>query len=272
LLTCHRMTKQQGPILACALVLACGGHLGDGNGGEGDASSDGAAGYGGGIASSGDTVPGQDATVAASVAGTVDAEEAGGGAAGPPFDAGPEGVCDRPLAPGDLLIDELMIESVAGTGDHGEWLEVESTLDCAIDLLGLHGECPRGAKAATFDVTDDLWLPARGTFVVGDSSDPAINHYLPGAVVAWSGNLGDVLRNKGTTVTLRVLDVVIETLTYPAVSLTVGASLSFPADCDPGTRSDWALWQTSNASWFPGFLGTPNAPNVDVTCPASGDP
>jgi hypothetical protein len=67
-------------------------------------------------------------------------------------------------------------------------------------------------------------------------------------------------------------DVVIDTLTYPAVSLTVGASLSFPSDCDPGARSDWTLWQTSTASWFPGFLGTPNAPNIDVTCPTNGDP
>jgi hypothetical protein len=201
-----------------------------------------------------------------------DAQDPGDAAAAPPFDAGQEGVCERSLAPGDLLIDELMIESISGTGDHGEWLEVSSTLDCAIDVVGLHGECPRGAKAATFDVTTDLWIPARGTFLVADSSDPAINHYLPGSVVAWSGHLGDILRNKGTTITLRMLDVIIDTLTYPAVPLTVGASLAFPADCDPAMRSDWTLWQASSASWFPGFLGTPNAPNVDVACPPVGDP
>src|SRR5437868_4642485 len=33
------------------------------------------------------------------------------------------GACARPLGPGDLVIDELMIASVAGAGDHGEWLE-----------------------------------------------------------------------------------------------------------------------------------------------------
>jgi hypothetical protein len=265
------MTRRPALILLCAFVLACGGHLGDPRAADGDASDDGAGGYGGGIASLGAPLPLQDATVAAGGA-SADAQDPGEAATGPPFDAGPEGVCEQPLAPGDLVIDELMIESVSGTGDHGEWLEVSSTLDCAIDLVGLHGECPRGAKAATFDITDDLWIPARGTFVVADSSDPAINHYLPGAVVSWSGHLGDVLRNKGTTVTLRMLDVVVDTLTYPALSLTVGASLAFPADCDLSTRSGWTLWQTSNASWFPGFLGTPNAPNVDVTCPPSGDP
>lgn len=189
------------------------------------------------------------------------------GPPGPPFDAGPDGVCSQPLAAGDLVIDELLIESVAGTGDHGEWLEVRSNLPCAVDLRGLHGECPRGARVATFDVADDLWVPANGTFVVADSVSPPINHDLPAPVVAWRDNLGDVLRNKGATVTLTMADVVIDSLTYPALSLTVGASLAFPADCDPSTRSDFTHWQTSIASWFPGFKGTPNAPNTDVSCP-----
>jgi len=237
--------------------------------GGGDASDEGSGGFGGDIASVDTPSAVPDATASEGADATEDPVDA---PPEPPFDAGPGGVCDRPLAPGDLSIDELMIESVSGTGDHGEWLEVASTLDCAIDLVGLHGEVPRGAKAATFDVVDDLWLPARGWFVVADSTDPPINHYLPRTVVAWSGNLGDVLRNKGTTVTLRLNDVVIDTLTYPAVALAVGASLAFPSDCDPAMRSDWALWRTSTASWFPGFLGTPNAGNVDVTCPSNGDP
>ena len=64
-----------------------------------------------------------------------------------------------------------------------------------------------------------------------------------------------------------VRDVVIDTVTYPKLSLTIGASLSFPSDCAPELRSDWTKWQTSTASWFPGFLGTPNALNTDVHCP-----
>jgi hypothetical protein len=190
---------------------------------------------------------------------------------GPPFDAGPDGVCATPLAAGDLAIDELMIESVSGAGDHGEWLEVTSTRECALNLRGLHGECPRGAKAATFDVTVDFWIPALGTFVVADSVSSAINHDLPQPVVAWRGNLGDVLRNKGGTVTLRANDLVVDTVTFPALALTVGASVAFPFDCDPATRLDFSRWETSVSSWFPGFRGTPNAPNTDISCPPSGD-
>jgi hypothetical protein len=188
-------------------------------------------------------------------------------APGPPFDAGEGGVCTGPPGSGDLVIDELMISSVAGTGDHGEWLEVASTLGCALDLRGLHGSAPSGSKVQAFDVGDDLWIPAFGTFVIADSSIAAINHDLPGALVVWAGQPGDVLRNPGSTVTLQYDDVIVDSVTYPSMTLTVGASLTFARGCPPATRGDWTRWQPSAASWFPGFRGTPNAPNDDVRCP-----
>lgn len=184
-------------------------------------------------------------------------------------DAGPDGACARPLAPGDLTIDELMIESVAGAGDYGEWIEVRSHLDCVTDIRGLHGECPRGAKVATFDMTTDVWMPARGTFVIADSSDPVINHDLPGLVIVWFGQPGDVLRNKGSTITLSLGGTLLATVTYPALPLAAGDSWAFPDDCDTSARSDFTQWKRSTASWFPGFLGTPNQPNADVACSES---
>ena len=185
----------------------------------------------------------------------------------PPFDAGDAGACAPPLAQGDLVIDELMIASVTGTGDHGEWLEVRSTRACALDIVSLHGECPTGAKVVTFDVMDDVWIPPFGTFLVADSSNPALEHDLPGALVVWNGQPGDVLRNKGTTLTLSLNGVFVDTLTYPALKLTIGASWAFPSDCAATSRMDFAYWQVSTSSWFPGFAGTPNAPNDDVHCP-----
>jgi hypothetical protein len=187
--------------------------------------------------------------------------------AGAQRDTTPDGACTQPLAPGDLQIDELMIASVAGAGDDGEWLEVTSTLDCVANLNGVHGECPRGAKVSTFDVTGDVWLPPRGAFVVADSSDPAINHALPGLVVAWFGHPGDVLRNQGSTITLSLDGTLLDTITYPSLSLAIGTSVAFPADCDASSRGDFTRWKRSTTSWFPGFLGTPNAPNTDVHCP-----
>jgi hypothetical protein len=188
-------------------------------------------------------------------------------ATGPPFDAGPDGECPDPLAQGDLAIVEILIASESGTGDHGEWLEVRSTRDCALDLRGLHGECAVGAKVITVDVATDAWLPAGGSFVIADSSDPAVNHSLPGLVLAWSGDPGDVLRNQGTTVTLFANGALIDSVTYPQLKIPLGTSLAFPSDCAPAVRGDWTRWQESSASWFPGFHGTPNAPNDDVRCP-----
>jgi hypothetical protein len=188
-------------------------------------------------------------------------------AATPAFDGGPEGACPGPLGPGDLLIDELMIESVAGAGDDGEWLEVANTADCVVNLRGLRGECPVAAKVHTFDVTEDVWIPAGGTFLVADSQDPAVNHDLPGVVLAWSDHSGDVLRNKGGTVTLLAGDVIVDSLTWPSLKLVVGASVELPDDCPGGDADDFTVWQTATTSWFPGFYGTPNAPNTDVQCP-----
>jgi hypothetical protein len=184
-----------------------------------------------------------------------------------PPDAGDDGGCTQPVGAGDLVIDELMIESVAGAGDDGEWLEVTSTAGCAVDLRGLHGECPVGAKVHTFDVVDDVWIPPGGTFIIADSEDPAVNHYLPGLVLAWSGQPGDVLRNLGGTVTLSTGDVLIVSLTWPSMKLTIGTTVELPADCPAGDADDFGEWQLATASWFPGFYGTPNAPNTDVQCP-----
>ncbi len=196
---------------------------------------------------------------------TIDAD-AEAGTNGDDDEAGPDGACTMPLAPGDLTIDELLIESVAGAGDYGEWIEIQSSRNCAADIRGLHGECPRGAKVATFDVTTDVWLPARGSFVLADSSDPAINHALPGLVIVWFGQPGDVLRNKGSTITLSLGGTLVDTVTYPALGLAPGVSWAFPSDCDPSLRGDFTKWKRSTASWFPGFLGTPNQANDDVSC------
>ena len=54
---------------------------------------------------------------------------------GPPRDAGGDGPCAQPLGPGVLVIDEMMIESVAGTGDYGQWIEIASTSACPVVWL-----------------------------------------------------------------------------------------------------------------------------------------
>jgi len=171
------------------------------------------------------------------------------------------------LGAGDLAVVEIMIASQSGSGDRGEWLEVQSTRNCSLNLKGLHFESPRGTQKDTGDVTVDTWLPANGIFVIADSSDPVLNHNLPTPIYTWDHQPADVLVNSGDTVTLTAGSVTVETFTYPTFSvLHPGVSISFPADCAWSDRSSWARWSFSVHAWSGNFLGTPNADNTDVTC------
>ena len=160
-----------------------------------------------------------------------------------------------------------MIESVVGAGDDGEWLEISNAADCALDLRGLHGDAPVGAKVHTFDIGVDAWVPAGGSFLVADSADPSINPELPGMLFTWSGTGGDILRNEGGTVTLTVGETLVTSVTWPKLKLIAGTSVELPASCSPDQATDFTVWQDAQSSWFPAFFGTPNAPNDDVVCP-----
>jgi len=261
-------------LLTCA-VGACNPALqpDDLSGSQGDDAAPDAALYwgddggGGGDDAFDATAPGWDASAPDPGDDAAVPEPSGDEGAAMPVEGGPPGACGHGLGPGDLLVDELMIESVAGAGDDGEWLEIANTAGCAVNLRGLHGECPVGSKVHTFDVTEDLWVPAGATFVIADSVDPAVNHDLPGVVLAWAGHGGDILRNLGGTVTLRSGEALVDSVTWPSLKPAVGVSVELPADCPASDGVSFDAWQPAFASWFPGFHGTPNAPNDDVSCP-----
>lgn len=183
-------------------------------------------------------------------------------------DAGPlpKTYCGSALAAGDLAIVEIMITSKSGSGDPGEWVELQNTRDCWLKLQGVAVESPRGAAAPNVaTITDDFELEPHGTFVVAGSSDPAKNHGIPGKVIAWEAT--DVLKNDGDTLTVKIGNITIDTITYPAFNnLTPGRALSFPADCAWSDRSKWERWSLTFSEFAPGFKGTPNGGNADVAC------
>jgi hypothetical protein len=187
----------------------------------------------------------------------------------PPMDSGtvaPPNACPTPLGAGDLATVELMIESQSGTGDSGEWIEIQNVHpDCAVNLNGLSVSV--ASSGATATVTSDLWLPPNGLLVVADSTDPSIDHQIPSPIVIpWSVS-ADALANPGDTVTLTAIGgATVDSLTYPAFVLYVAVSISFPADCAWSDRASWARWSYSAHVWTSGFEGTPNADNTDVTC------
>jgi hypothetical protein len=172
-----------------------------------------------------------------------------------------------PIVAGDLAVVELLIASRTGSGDDGEWLEVQNTHeDCWLKLTGVTVESPRGLAAPNIaTVTDGLELAPLGSFVVADSADPAKNGGLTGSVFAW--NATDVLKNDGDSVLVKVGATTVDTVTYPGFSnIETGRTLSFPSDCKWTDRASWDRWSLSFDTWAAGKRGTPNAANADVAC------
>jgi hypothetical protein len=182
----------------------------------------------------------------------------------------PKVFCAGALAPGDLTVAEILINSRAGSGDDGEWVEIRSTRSCWLKVQGLTIESPRGTAAPNVaTISEAFELAPKGSFVVADSADPVKNHALPGKVFAWGAT--DVLKNDGDTVALKLgATAVIDTVTYPAFSnLEPGRTLAFPSDCPANVRTDWTRWSLTfdvYAAGTPGFKGTPNGANDDIAC------
>ena len=182
------------------------------------------------------------------------------------LDAGPSGDCVGPLLLGDVKIVELMISTQSAIGDRGEWVEIQSTRSCRLNINGLTIASPRGTTATdSVTITTDTFLPPNGTFLVADSSIASLNGALPPVLFSWAAS--DVLKNTGDTVTLTAGTTMIDTLTYPSfTNLTPGRALSFPADCAWSDRASWARWSYAFRVYSGVLQGTPNADNTDVAC------
>jgi hypothetical protein len=188
--------------------------------------------------------------------------DAGGGPVNPPPNA-----CPSPLvAAGDLAVVEIMISSAAGSGDRGEWIEIQSTRQCALNLKGVRIESPRGTAKDFVEITTDVWLPPNGMFIAANTSDPTKNNNLPGLVFPFNANPSDVLKNDGDTITILRDGTTIDTTTYPSFTIYPGRSVSFPLDCAWSERTSWERWSYSFHYWTTGKQGTPNSDNNDVAC------
>lgn len=175
--------------------------------------------------------------------------------------------CRDGVGPGDLAIVEVMITSKSGSGDPGEWVEIQNTRDCILKLKGVTVSSPRGATTSnSVIVPDDLELDPHATFVVAGSADATLNNNIPGKVIAW--NATDVLKNSGDTIMVTLGSTEIDSLTYPGfTNLTPGRSLAFPSDCVATDRKSWERWSLAFGEFAAGgFKGTPNRPNDDVSC------
>jgi len=186
----------------------------------------------------------------------------------PPAPALDAGNACGPVSPGDFKVVEIMIASQYGSGDKGEWIEIQNAKSCTLNAKGLQIWTPRGLGKNTVTIGADAFIAPNGTFVVADSANAQINHALPGNIFAFEGEPADALKNDGDTITIDFGQTTIDKISYPKFyNLAYATSVSFPADCAWSDRSDWGRWSDSFAKYGEGlFKGTPNADNTDVSC------
>ncbi|MFK7992056.1 MAG: lamin tail domain-containing protein [Sandaracinaceae bacterium] len=184
-----------------------------------------------------------------------------------PVDSGMTGACVP--APGQVLINEVMVASQSGGGDQGEWFELRNRGSCTVNLAGLVLEGTNGAGAAvTHDVVSGL-LTAGGFFLLAQNGAMAANHALPGVdYVYGDGSAGITFSNSSDSLTLTYMGATIDSIGWgstdhqPSESRQLDRGASASGSSIGG--SNWCRSTAVYSSTTGGpFRGTPGAQNAD---------
>jgi hypothetical protein len=161
------------------------------------------------------------------------------------------------LAPGDLVINELMPDPSAVADADGEWFEVVNLSGLTVDLQGL--ELTTGANTTT--VTGPLVAAPGAVVVFGRDADPLVNggltvDYAYGGALSLTNTGGDLTLSFSAT----TFDAVAwDTATFPDPT---GATLSLdPGSLDAVANDLGANWCVGTSPYGDGDLGTPGQPN-----------
>ncbi len=188
------------------------------------------------------------------------------------FSCSPYGGCDMgdcvtppisPAAAGDLVISEIMADSVAAAPDLGEWFELYNP---TTEPLDLNGCVVTGGAGESFTITSDLYvvLPAGQYFLIAASSAGISAGGPSGVDFVWDNFAFD---NASDTVTISCGGVMIDTVTYDwDWPDTAGSSMQVDnQSLDAATNDDKATWCIGNTAFVGGNKGTPGTPNK--VCP-----
>lgn len=171
-----------------------------------------------------------------------------------------------PCAPSatNILITEVMVASITGSGDKGEWFEIHNVGDCIVDLAGVEIVSPTGSGVEKVHSIVAGTIDPDGYFVLALSGNAADNHGLKFDYVYENSALDDVVLNNGADwIELRFGGAALDRASWPSSGFTYGATKYFPANLDPAMNGDWSKWLVSTAvysSMGGTFLGTPGAP------------
>ena len=169
------------------------------------------------------------------------------------------------LGVGDLVITEIMYDSVTVVDGFGEWMELYNASGYPIELNGLVIQSP-GSGTLSVTLTGDRVLQAGDWFVLGKTTDTTLNGSTP---VDYGWGTGDTVMNlSNTSDTINVLrstgGLVIDSVVYatsgawPARSSGKSVELR-DASRDSAANDAGASWVIAAAQYSGGDYGTPGA-------------
>lgn len=164
-----------------------------------------------------------------------------------------------------IAIVELMISSVSGSGDRGEWIELRNAGDCTVDLGGLTLVSPASGTGpeVSYTVPAGTIVTAGGRLVLAQSANPSENHGLTFDLAY--GASGLVLDNGGDWIELRSGAGTIDRVSWTATTFVRGATRTFPDARPIATNDNQANWCNATTAYSSAtggpFYGTPGGPN-----------
>ncbi len=173
------------------------------------------------------------------------------------------------LAPGDLVITEIMQNPDAVADNDGEWFEIHNPGGTALDITGLQ----IGDDASLrLQVTAPTIIAAGGYLVVGRGTDTGVNGGVSVDIVYTASNFAN---GADAVVIATGTGAVIDQVAYdggPVFPDPTGASMSLdPSRYDAVANDDGASWCEAVDAYGLGDLGTPGAANPSCTVGDTGD-
>lgn len=191
------------------------------------------------------------------------AETDGGGTGGD--DTGPTtdgGTTGPTVAPGELVLTELMIDANAVSDEHGEWVEIYNVTDRTLSLDGL----------VLGDDNVDAWpldggvqvAPGQYAVLCADTASGANGGVsCDGAFHYNTWGEGFALANAGDEVTLALPDgTAIDRMSYGEAQVSPGVALGVdPGQVDATANDSAGAWCLQDSPLSGGDLGTPGQAN-----------
>jgi len=187
----------------------------------------------------------------------------------------PDGTCGKlpkGLAPGALIVTEIMISAGTVPDAVGEWFEIYNTTDQVIPLYGLKITDDKSDETTVLSCT--AAVPPKGAFVLAKWGDKAQNGGVPADYVFDGLDLNDsadklkLVSSDGVT-----LDEVSWDASWPLANM-AGKSLSLdPTYFNPSDNDNSDHWCQAGNPWpgSAGDLGSPGFTNLPCPKPADTD-